>query len=136
MRGINAPDPNSLVYNEDNTPKVTFHVEPTVPNAGTFELDREDHTLGNLIRMYALKDERVLFCGYKVPHPLEHTVQIKIQSVPPTASASEIGMYSVGGPRAAFIRAVASARRDVMALESSFEKSLNDYYTSHHTQQN
>ena len=32
-----------------------------------------------------LKDPRVLFAGYKVPHPLEHNFLIKVQTVPGTA---------------------------------------------------
>jgi DNA-directed RNA polymerase II subunit RPB11 len=32
-----------------------------------------------------LKDPRVLFAGYKVPHPLEHNFVIKAQTVPGTS---------------------------------------------------
>lgn len=32
-----------------------------------------------------LKDPRVLFAGYKVPHPLEHNFVIKVQTVPGTS---------------------------------------------------
>jgi len=30
-----------------------------------------------------LKDPRVLFSGYKVPHPLEHRIVIRVQTMPP-----------------------------------------------------
>lgn len=39
----------------------------------------------NLLRRQLLKDPRVLFAGYKVPHPLEHNFLIKIQTVPGTS---------------------------------------------------
>ena len=50
-----------------------------VPNASIFTINKEDHTLGNLIRHQLLKDPNVLFAGYKNPHPLEHKVVIRVQ---------------------------------------------------------
>lgn len=39
--------------------KLTFERDTKVENAGTFVLQREDHTLGNLLRMYVRRtDER------------------------------------------------------------------------------
>jgi len=38
----------------------------------------EDHSLGNLLRMYLLKDRDVKFAGYKVPHPLEDQVELRL----------------------------------------------------------
>jgi DNA-directed RNA polymerase II subunit RPB11 len=40
----------------------------------------EDHTLGSMIRNKVDKNKLVLFSGYKVPHPLEHNFEIKIQT--------------------------------------------------------
>ncbi|KAL7067588.1 putative RNA polymerase II subunit RPB11 [Cryptosporidium serpentis] len=40
----------------------------------------EDHTLGNLLRTQLLRDPSVIFAAYKVPHPLEPMVQIRIQT--------------------------------------------------------
>jgi DNA-directed RNA polymerase II subunit RPB11 len=37
------------------------------------------------IHSQLLKDPRVLFAGYKVPHPLEHNFVIKVQTVPGTS---------------------------------------------------
>ena len=28
--------------------------------------------MGNMLRMKLLENQNVLFCGYKMPHPLEH----------------------------------------------------------------
>ncbi|KAJ3414691.1 DNA-directed RNA polymerase II subunit RPB11-a [Chytridiales sp. JEL 0842] len=55
-----------------------------IPNAATFTVLKEDHTLGNILRMQLLKNPKVLFAGYKVPHPLEHTFVLKIQTTPDT----------------------------------------------------
>lgn len=51
-----------------------------VRNAAIFHVSKEDHTLGNMIRMQLLKDPKVLFAGYKVAHPLEHRFTIRIQT--------------------------------------------------------
>lgn len=42
-----------------------------VPDASVFTFNKEDHTLGNLIRSQLFHSPHVKFSGYKVPHPLE-----------------------------------------------------------------
>ena len=37
--------------------KLTFERDTKVENAGTFVLQREDHTLGNLLRMYVRRTD-------------------------------------------------------------------------------
>lgn len=49
-------------------------------NAATVEIQCEDHTIGNLLRGQLLKDKSVLFSGYRVPHPLEPKVELKVQT--------------------------------------------------------
>ncbi len=49
-------------------------------NAGTFKIEREDHTIGNLLRMQLMEDKDVVFVGYKQPHPLEHHILLKVQT--------------------------------------------------------
>ncbi len=58
-----------------------------VPNAATFKVFKQDHTLANLLRSYLLENKSVIFAGYKVPHPLEPYFVLKVQtngSVSPT----------------------------------------------------
>lgn len=45
----------------------------------TFELNDEDHTLGNALRHMILKNPEVKFCGYALPHPNERKINIQIQ---------------------------------------------------------
>lgn len=45
----------------------------------TFELNEEDHTLGNALRHIILKNPEVKFCGYALPHPNERKINIQIQ---------------------------------------------------------
>jgi DNA-directed RNA polymerase I and III subunit RPAC2 len=50
------------------------------PTSRTFVLGDEDHTLGNALRHVLIKDERVNFAGYCVPHPSEPVVHIRVQT--------------------------------------------------------
>lgn len=45
----------------------------------TYELDEEDHTLGNALRHMILKNPQVKFCGYALPHPNERKINLQIQ---------------------------------------------------------
>ena len=42
---------------------------------------KEDHTIGNLLRHQLLKNPEVIFAGYKVPHPLERSVEVRSQTM-------------------------------------------------------
>ena len=46
----------------------------------TFILHNEDHTLGNSLRYIIMKDPDVVYCGYSVPHPSEHKINLRIQT--------------------------------------------------------
>lgn len=41
-----------------------------MPNSATYRIELEDHTLGDLVRIFLLKNEEVKFAGYRLPHPL------------------------------------------------------------------
>ncbi|KAK5000249.1 RNA polymerase subunit AC19 [Elasticomyces elasticus] len=48
--------------------------------AASFQFENEDHTLGNALRYVIMKDPRVEFCGYSIPHPSEAKMNLRIQS--------------------------------------------------------
>lgn len=54
-----------------------------------FRLEREDHTLANLLRMQLIRDPDVLFVGYKHPHPLDHHIELRVQ----TSTNTRAGKY-------------------------------------------
>eukprot|EP00298_Acanthocystis_sp_HF-20_P008831 c17926_g1_i2.p1 GENE.c17926_g1_i2~~c17926_g1_i2.p1 ORF type:complete len:117 (+),score=31.22 c17926_g1_i2:25-351(+) len=81
---MNRPERFELFILPEGKSKVEFIPDTKMPNAGVFIIEREDHTLGNLLRMQILVNPRVLFCGYKVPHPLEHKVELRIQTTEET----------------------------------------------------
>ncbi|XP_021728512.1 DNA-directed RNA polymerases II, IV and V subunit 11-like isoform X2 [Chenopodium quinoa] len=43
----------------------------------SFTIEREDHTIGNILRMQLHRDPNVLFAGYKLPHPLQYKILVR-----------------------------------------------------------
>ena len=74
-------DGEKKVTEEPDTSKHSHHTIQPVPStdcwsavgvqsASVFTFNREDHTLGNMLRSRLKQSPHVLFSGYKVPHPL------------------------------------------------------------------
>ena len=40
----------------------------------------EDHTLGDLLRIYLLRHKQVRFAGYRLSHPLDDTLELRVQT--------------------------------------------------------
>ncbi|RKO99334.1 hypothetical protein CXG81DRAFT_14653 [Caulochytrium protostelioides] len=80
MSNVNAPPSWELFHIPDGMKKISMVKDTKIPNAATFTFLKEDHTLANILRMALLRDPKVLFAGYKVPHPLEHDFVLKIQT--------------------------------------------------------
>lgn len=49
-------------------------------HAASFQIEQEDHTLGNSLRYFINKNPDVEFCGYTIPHPSETKMNIRIQT--------------------------------------------------------
>jgi DNA-directed RNA polymerase II subunit RPB11 len=77
---MNAPPTfeSFLLFEGENM--IIKEQDTKVPNAAIFTINKEDHTLGNMIRNQLLKDPNVLFAGYKLPHPREHKFILRIQT--------------------------------------------------------
>ena len=43
-----------------------------------FKINKEDHTIGDLLQTQLLKIQNVVFSGYKKNHPLENYITLKI----------------------------------------------------------
>jgi len=93
-RMSNRPERHELLTLPVGAKKVVVLRDQRLTNASTFVVEREDHTIGNLLRMQLLRDPKVLFAGYKVPHPLDYKILVKIQtaagSTPVTAMQGAI----------------------------------------------
>ncbi len=46
----------------------------------TFTLKDEDHTMGNTVRYMLNKNPQVSLAGYSVPHPMETSVNVRVQT--------------------------------------------------------
>lgn len=77
---MNAPNRFELYVLGEGEQKLTVEEDTKIPNAATITINKEDHTLANMLRSQLLQLPYVLFAGYKVPHPLEPRVQIKVQT--------------------------------------------------------
>lgn len=92
-----------------------IHVVPDekVPDACMFIIWIEDHTLGNMLRMELLRNDNVLFAGYKVPHPLDHMIEIRVQTLPKSS------------PEIAVRRAIANLKYEVKSLLEQFDEGVH-----------
>lgn len=95
--------------------RLTYTPDAKIPNSGTFKIEREDHTLANLLRMELLKNDRVLFVGYKIPHPLDHHFLLRVQTVGPEYTPRDALQAGV----AALLEGVEALRRCVESFERS-----------------
>ncbi|ORY33803.1 DNA-directed RNA polymerase ii 13.3 kda polypeptide [Naematelia encephala] len=77
---MNQPNRIDSWLLEDDEKPLTITEDPKIPNAASILMRKQDHTIGNMIRSQLLLDPTVLFAGYKVPHPLENNILLKIQT--------------------------------------------------------
>ena len=66
---------------EDDENRLVYTADSKKPNAGTFILAKEDHTIGNLMRLQLLRDPSVRFAGYRMPHPLIFDCHIRVETM-------------------------------------------------------
>ncbi|KAF3940286.1 hypothetical protein ABW19_dt0210056 [Dactylella cylindrospora] len=107
---LGIPDRFELFIMQDGEEKVTAVDETMVPNCVTFTFNKEDHTLGNLLRSQLLKDPKVLFAGYKIPHPLFPNFELRVQTTDET------------NPRAALTKACQELIKDLTIFRNNFTR--------------
>ncbi|CAI7918198.1 unnamed protein product [Closterium sp. NIES-53] len=93
--------------------KVSYERDTKVLNAATLVIQREDHTIGNLLRMQLHRDPHVLFVGYRIPHPLKYEVQFKIQTT------------SQSSPQQAYNTALTALDGEMLQLKASFQEAVS-----------
>jgi len=81
-----------------------------VPNASVFLFQKEDHTLGNLLRGRLVKSPQIIFAAYRVPHPLFANFELRVQTD---------GSLS---PKEAVVKACADIVQDLQKLDQEFTK--------------
>ncbi|VVC92674.1 unnamed protein product [Leptidea sinapis] len=118
---MNAPPTFESFLLYDGEKKVQKEEDTKVTNAAIFTVNKEDHTLGNMIRhnyisysSQLLKDPKVLFAGYKVPHPLEHKFVLRIQTT------------SDYTPQEAFMNAITDLTSELSLFEERFKEAIKE----------
>mmetsp|Transcript_1677 Transcript_1677/g.2207 ORF Transcript_1677/g.2207 Transcript_1677/m.2207 type:complete len:145 (-) Transcript_1677:118-552(-) len=116
---MNAPERHLSYTLEPDEKRITYEKDQKIPNAGVFTIMKEDHTIGNLLRMQLLRDERLKFAGYQMPHPLEHRCLVKVQT---TSRRST--------PTMAMKDAVNDLELEFAQLEQNFREQCQNYRDS------
>ena len=105
---MNAPERHRSYQLDEGQARMTYEPDQRVASAGTFTINKEDHTVGNLLRMQLLRDGDTRFAGYQLPHPLEHVCHVKVESTPGRAPVEVMGA------------AVTDLRQEVELLDRGF----------------
>lgn len=111
---MNAPPAFESFLLFEGEKKVIIEKDTKVPNAAIFTINKEDHTIGNMIKYQLLKDPNVLFAGYKVTHPLEHKIVIRVQTT------------SDYTPQEAFTNAITDLISELSLLEERFKEAVRE----------
>ena len=117
---MNAPERSQLWVLPEGEKKVQMEKDTKIPNAANFTIRKEDHTVGNLLRLQLLRDDTVFFAGYKLPHPLEQDLLLKIQTKDHPAS-----------PVKALRTACDDLRLELEDLKEKFEEKVKDWKQKH-----
>lgn len=112
---MNAPPRFESFMLYEGEKKIEVKKEVNVSDAALFTLNREDHTLGNILKTQLLRDPKVLFAGYKNPHPLENKVVIRVQTT------------SDYTPQEAFTNAITDLLSELSLLEERFRQQLKEH---------
>ncbi|RMZ80417.1 hypothetical protein DV737_g3042, partial [Chaetothyriales sp. CBS 132003] len=76
----NVPEPYEAFTLGPGEKKIEEKIDNRTPSTSTFTLNKEDHTMGNLLRDRLLQHPHVTFAAYKIPHPLFATVELRVQT--------------------------------------------------------
>ncbi|KAF8174099.1 RBP11-like subunits of RNA polymerase [Pholiota molesta] len=83
-------------------------------STATYQIHDESHTIGNSLRWMLMKNPKVEFCGYSVPHPSENVINIRIQ------------MYDNASSLDTLIEALGELDKVCEAVEDSYLDSLRE----------
>lgn len=79
---MNAPPSFESFILFDGEKKIKIEKDSRIPDTCIFTILKEDATIGNLLRDQLLKDPNVLFAGFKISHPLDHKIILRVRTTP------------------------------------------------------
>ncbi len=100
-------------------PKLAYLKDSRRPNAGVFILSKEDHTIGNLMRIQLLRNPKVRFAGYRMPHPLIFDCHIRVET-----------MSEETTPHDVFNEALADLTLELDLLDRQFDNAVKSFVQS------
>jgi len=112
---MNAPKIEERFFLLPDEEKLIAEEDTKIEGATNFTITKEDHTIGNPLRVQLLRDPSVLFAGYRLPHPLETKLQIKIQT------------KSTSNPQLALTDAISSLKNEFQRLDNVLEDAVRVY---------
>jgi len=92
--------------------RIHMYPDEKVPDACLFKVFLEDHTMGNALRMELLRNEDVIFAAYRVPHPYNHMIEIRVQTT--AKSSCELAMR----------RAIRNLRAECSSMLDQFDRGV------------
>ena len=105
------------ITGKEGEPKISYEADTKLPDAGTFTINGEDHTLGNLVVNMLHRDKNVLFAAYRQHHPLEHFILVRIQTTRDHT------------PQKALTDALTACEREIDIIRISFETKIKQDFT-------
>eukprot|EP00127_Corallochytrium_limacisporum_P004932 Clim_evm6s195 gene=Clim_evmTU6s195 len=109
---MNAPEGHEDLILADDEKKVEIERDQKVPHAMVFNVQKEDHTLGNILKGKLMEQPSVKFAGYRMPHPLEHRFVLRVQ----TTGEQE--------PETVVQQSVNSLRKDLSNINRLFQEEV------------
>ncbi|KAI5285184.1 DNA-directed RNA polymerase II core subunit [Ascosphaera acerosa] len=77
---MNAPSRSAAFVLGPGEKKVEVTSDTRAASTSNFVFNKEDHTLGNMLRAQLLQSPHVLFAAYKIPHPLTPKMELRVQT--------------------------------------------------------
>ena len=111
---MNQPERSAAYVLPEGTQKMTYTKDEKIPNAALFKINCEDHTVGNVVRMALLENEKVTFASYQHPHPTENHIVLKIQCKQGTE------------PNVALAESITEVQQNLEYLADAFRKATQD----------
>lgn len=95
--------------------RIHYEVDVRQELSGIFTVWLEDHTVGHALRRILHRNPNVIFAGYRIPHPLEHKMVIRVQT------------RNKETPLGAMKTALRILHDQSMKMSTAFEKALNEF---------
>uniref|UniRef100_A0A6U2CDD8 DNA-directed RNA polymerase RBP11-like dimerisation domain-containing protein n=1 Tax=Hemiselmis andersenii TaxID=464988 RepID=A0A6U2CDD8_HEMAN len=112
---MNAPKIEERVFLLPDEQKVHYEEDNKIESAANFTVIKEDHTIGNPIRVQLLRNPDVLFAGYRMPHPLIDQMKLKIQTKSATTPVTALG------------DAITALTKELGEINKQFEHAVAEY---------